>query len=70
MLPETSPLADEQLVGLRSHVRQGGQLLAIGGAVLYDAQGQPRQVFALKDVMRENAGVNLEETMYDFKKGQ
>jgi hypothetical protein len=69
VLPETSGLADEQLVSLRSYVRQGGQLLANGGAMQYDTQGKPRQGFALKDVMGENAGVNLEENLYDFEKG-
>lgn len=51
VLPETTGLEREELEAMREYVRSGGQILVVGKGLLYDAQGQARDDFALADVL-------------------
>ncbi len=50
-LPETCNLLPEQLEALKGYVEKGGQLLIIGDAMRYDANGKPLSDFSLARVM-------------------
>jgi len=51
VLPESSGLPEEAHEALRRYVRGGGRLLVTGQALLHDEQGNPRDDFALADVL-------------------
>ena len=70
VLPETSGLKSTEVEGLRKYVREGGQLLLTGAALLYDEKGLALSDFALAKEM----GVNLvskpaEEVELKFSEG-
>ena len=51
VLPESSGLPEDAHKALAAYVREGGQLLVTGGALLYDDRGKPREDFALAEVL-------------------
>jgi len=51
VLAESSGLPEEAHTALTTYVRDGGQLLVTGQATLHDDKGEPRENFALADVL-------------------
>jgi hypothetical protein len=51
ILPNVAALSDSQAAKLRRFVERGGALIATGRSGLYDEWGQPRQDFALADLV-------------------
>jgi hypothetical protein len=47
MVPRTSGLTDGELIHLRNYVREGGNLLVTGDALLFDEEGVQRNDFSL-----------------------
>jgi hypothetical protein len=61
ILPNTACMSDEQVLAVRQYVGDGGAVLATAESSLFDANGKPRQDFALADVF----GVRIDEKVDD-----
>ncbi len=58
ILPAMGALSDEQNAAIRRFVGRGGALIAGGESSLYDGEGNPRQDFALADLLGVHVHAN------------
>ena len=68
MLPRTSGLTNDQLAHLRKYVREGGNLLVTGDALLFDEKGDPRNNFSMAtELGLRYEGILNDSTLTDIK---